>query len=58
MENFVHDIPTKVFFGKGAISHLDEALRPYGKNVLLTYAGGSIKKIGLYEQIMKIKEGK
>ncbi|MBQ6479229.1 MAG: iron-containing alcohol dehydrogenase [Erysipelotrichaceae bacterium] len=58
MENFVHDIPTKVFFGKGTISHLDEALRPYGKNVLLTYAGGSIKKIGLYDEIMKIlKEG-
>ena len=54
MENFVHDIPTKVFFGKGAISHLDEALRPYGKNVLLTYGGTSIKKIGLYDEIMKI----
>ncbi|MBO4919636.1 MAG: iron-containing alcohol dehydrogenase [Erysipelotrichaceae bacterium] len=54
MENFVHHIPTKVFFGKGAICHLDEALKPFGKNVLLTYAGGSIKKIGLYDEIMKI----
>ena len=44
MENYVHSIPTKVYFGKGSISHLDEALKPFGKNVLLTYGGGSIKK--------------
>ena len=54
MENFIHNIPTKVYFGKGSICHLDEALRPFGKNVLLTYAGGSIKKIGLYDEIMRI----
>ena len=54
MENYVHSIPTKVYFGKGAISHLDEALKPFGKNVLLTYGGGSIKKTGLYDEVMKI----
>ncbi|MBQ4234744.1 MAG: iron-containing alcohol dehydrogenase, partial [Firmicutes bacterium] len=58
MINYVHDIPTKVYFGKGQICHLDESLRPYGKNILLTYGGGSIKKTGLYDQIMAIlKDG-
>ena len=54
MENFIHSIPTKVYFGKGQISHLDEALRQYGTKVLLVYGGGSIKKTGLYDEIMKI----
>ena len=54
MLNYVHDIPTKVFFGKGMISHLDESLRQFGTNVLLGYGGGSIKKIGLYDEVMKI----
>ena len=58
MINYVHDIPTKIYFGKGQICHLDESLRPYGKNILLTYGGGSIKKTGLYDQVMTIlKDG-
>ena len=54
MQNFIHNIPTKVYFGKGQISHLDEALRAYGTKVLLTYGGGSVKKNGLYDEIMSI----
>ena len=54
MENFEHHIPTKLYFGKGAISHLAKSLNEYGKRVLLTYGGGSIKKIGLYDEVMKI----
>lgn len=54
MLNYTHDIPTKVYFGQGAISHLDETLHPFGTRVLLTYGGGSIKKIGLYDQVMDI----
>lgn len=54
MLNFIHDIPTKLYFGKGAIAHLDEALSPFGKRVLLTYGGGSIKKIGLYDAVIDI----
>ena len=54
MRNYVHDIPTKVFFGKGQISHLEESLRPFGKRVLLAYGGGSIKKIGLYDEVTRI----
>ncbi|MEE3487477.1 MAG: iron-containing alcohol dehydrogenase [Bulleidia sp.] len=54
MENFEHCIPTEVYFGKGQISHLAEILNRYGKRVLLTYGGGSIKRMGLYDEIMKI----
>ena len=54
MLNYTRDIPTKLYFGKGSISNLKDALSQFGKNVLLTYGGGSIKKIGLYEEIMNI----
>ena len=54
MENFVHDIPTKVYFGKGQIANLTNVLSVYGKKVLLVYGGGSIKKIGLYDKVMDI----
>ena len=54
MLNFTHNIPTKLHFGKGAIRHLEAALRPFGTKVLLTYGGGSIKKIGLYDEVTEI----
>ena len=54
MLNFVHDIPTKVYFGKGAIENLDRSIRQFGRNVLLVYGGGSIRRTGLYDEIMKI----
>ncbi len=56
MLNYVHDIPTKLYFGKGQISELDGALRTFGTNVLLTYGGGSVKRTGLYDQGMEILE--
>lgn len=52
MNNFVYNIPTKVYFGQDQISNLGEELAKYGKRVLLTYGGGSIKKIGLYEVVV------
>lgn len=54
MLNYARTIPTKLYFGKGQISHLEEALNQFGKNVLLTYGGGSIKRIGLYDEVMTI----
>ena len=58
MRNFTHDIPTKLYFGEGQIDKLDVALRPFGKNVLLAYGGGSIKRSGLYDTVIGIlKEG-
>ncbi len=52
MNNFVYDIPVKVYFGKDQLGHLGEELAKYGRRVLLTYGGGSIKKIGLYDKVM------
>lgn len=53
MNNFIYNIPTKVYFGENQLSHLAEELKKFGTHVLLTYGGGSIKKIGLYDNIMK-----
>lgn len=53
MENFVYDIPTKVYFGKGQIENLGSILPAYGSKVLLVYGGGSIKKNGIYDAIVK-----
>lgn len=54
MQNFIYYTPTKLIFGENAISHLVESLKPYGKKVLLTYGGGSIKKIGLYDKVLEL----
>ena len=54
MENFNYSIPTKVFFGEGKIEVLGKEIKKYGSRVLLAYGGGSIKKIGLYDEVVKI----
>lgn len=51
MENFVYNTPTKLIFGKGAVKNLPEVLKPLGNRILLTYGGGSIKKIDLYDKV-------
>lgn len=53
MNNFTYSIPTKIYFGKGQISHLSE-LAESGSSVLLVYGGGSIKKSGIYDTAIKI----
>jgi hypothetical protein len=52
MNNFIYDIPTRVYFGENQLGHLGEELSKYGKRVLLTYGGGSIKKTGLYDNVV------
>ena len=52
MNSFVYDIPVKVYFGENQLGHLGEELSKFGKRVLLTYGGGSIKRIGLYDKVM------
>ena len=52
MNNFIYDVPTKVYFGENAVSNLHTELKNYGKKVLLCYGGGSIKKSGLYDTII------
>lgn len=51
MQKFDYQIPTRLVFGKGAIEKLPQAVKSLGKRVLLTYGGGSIKKIGLYDRV-------
>ncbi len=54
MTNFIYSIPTKIYFGKGQISHLGEAVGAYGHRALLVYGGGSIKKMGLYSTVIDL----
>jgi len=53
MNNFVYDIKTKVYFGQNQLHNLGPEVKNYGKKVLLTYGGGSIKKSGLYDNVIK-----
>ena len=50
--NFTYCNPTKLYFGKGALDGLNAELPKYGKNVLLVYGGGSIKKNGIYDKVV------
>ena len=52
--NFTYCNPTKLYFGKEALKGLNKELPKYGKNVLLVYGGGSIKKNGIYDEVVKI----
>ena len=54
MQNFIYQTPTKLIFGKDVISKLPEVMSQFGKRILLTYGGGSIKKIGLYDKVIKL----
>lgn len=54
MQNFNYYCPTRLIFGKDSIESLPEALRPLGKKLLLTYGGGSIKRMGLYDKVKSL----
>jgi len=52
MVNFDYQTPTRLVFGKGVVKDkLVAAMQPLGKRVLLTYGGGSIKRMGLYDLV-------
>lgn len=54
MSSFVYDIPTKVYFGEGVIeNNLSNEIKKYGNSVLLVYSGDTIKRIGLYDKLIK-----
>lgn len=54
IQNFDYHTPTRVIFGKGVVERLPEVMRPLGRRVLLTYGGGSIKRMGLYQKVMEL----
>ncbi len=56
MEDFIFQNSTKIIFGKDTETRVGEETKKYGKNVLLHYGGGSIKKYGLYETVKKSLE--
>lgn len=52
--NFTYCNPTKLYFGGGSVASLKDELPKYGPNVVLVYGGGSIKKNGIYDQVIAI----
>ncbi len=52
--NFTYCNPTKLYFGDESLQYLNTELPKYGKNVVLIYGGGSIKKNGIYDEVVEI----
>ena len=57
MQNFDYMTPTRLIFGKESIVKLPSVMAQFGKRILLTYGGGSIKRIGLYDRVKELLEG-
>ena len=57
MQNFEYRTPTRLIFGQGVIEKLPGVMAQFGKKILLTYGGGSIKKIGLYQKVLELLDG-
>ena len=54
MQNFDYQTPTRLIFGENVIEKLPGVMAAIGRKVLLTYGGGSIKKIGLYDKVREL----
>ncbi|GAB3792788.1 iron-containing alcohol dehydrogenase [Virgibacillus kimchii] len=52
MNNFIFQNPTKLIFGKGQLDALPGEVEKYGNRVLIVYGGGSIKKNGIYDNVI------
>jgi len=57
MENFILYNPTKLFFGRDVVAGLGKTVESLGKTALLVYGGGSIRRNGIYDQVMAQLEG-
>ena len=58
MNNFIFENATKVYFGKGCVKeYLCCCLKPYGNRVMVAYGGGSIKKNGIYDEVISLLQG-
>ena len=59
MRNFDYQAPTRLIFGKDVVAEkLKGVMAQFGKRVLITYGGGSIKRSGLYDQVLQILQDK
>ncbi|WP_277222097.1 iron-containing alcohol dehydrogenase [Peptoniphilus vaginalis] len=56
MKDFIFNVNTKILFGRDQMKNLASEIKKYGSRVLLTYGGGSIKRSGLYDEVVKIFE--
>ena len=54
MYNFEFGMSTKIAFGVGQVSNLRDVVPKYGKKILLVYGGGSVKKNGAYDDVVKV----
>lgn len=52
--DFSYSNPTRLYFGENSLNFLKDELKKYGKNVMLSYGGGSIKKNGIYDKVIDI----
>jgi len=52
MQNFIFENPTRVIFGKGSIARIGQELKRFGSKTLMVYGSGSIKKNGVYDQVV------
>ena len=52
--NFVYSNPTKLYFGEQSLQYLSDELKKYGPTVMLCYGGGSIKRNGIYDEVVAI----
>ena len=57
MNNFSFQNPTRLIFGDGMIASLSKEI-PAGKKIMVTFGGGSVKKNGVYDQVIKALEGR
>ena len=51
--DFTFQNPTRIYFGRSAMNHLADELKKFGPNILLVYGKNSIKKMGLYDQVIR-----
>ena len=56
MNNFIFQNPTKILFGKGMIDNLSQQISK-DKRIMVTFGGGSVKKNGVYDQVIKALNG-
>ena len=57
MNNFIYHNPTELVFGKGQIARLAKLI-PADKRIMITFGGGSVKRNGVYEQVIRALEGR
>src|SRR5690625_5252962 len=54
MDPFMYYNPTKLLFGKGQLARLPKEVKGFGQKILLVYGGGSIKRNGVYDEILNL----